>query len=93
MTLLTLDHMRLTLGLTMSPRTVGRYFRTLGPPARRAAVPAVRDVCAESCARGPREVVPRGPPLKLEMAQRIWSTEDRTASRTSTRPHRARRPR
>jgi transposase len=60
MTLLTLDHMRLTLGLTMSPRTVGRYFRTLGPPARRAAVPAVRDVCAESCARGPREVVPAG---------------------------------
>ena len=46
------NELRLKLGLTVSPRTVGRYLRRPAAPARRAAVPAVGDVCAESCARG-----------------------------------------
>jgi hypothetical protein len=45
--------LRLKLGLTVSARIVGRYLRTRAP-ARRAAAPAVGDVCTESCARGPR---------------------------------------
>jgi hypothetical protein len=44
------NELRLKLRLIVSPRTLGRYLRTLRP----RAVPAVGDVCAESCARGPR---------------------------------------
>ena len=47
------NELRLKLGLTASPRTVGRYLR-IRAAARRAAVPALGDVCAESCARGRR---------------------------------------
>ena len=48
------NELRLKLGLTVSPRTVGRYLRTLRPRRGGSAVPAVGDVCAESCARDRR---------------------------------------
>ena len=40
------------LGLAVSPRTVGRLHPDSASAARRAAGPALGDVCAESCARG-----------------------------------------
>src|SRR4029453_13017420 len=48
------NELRLKLGLMVSPRTVGRYLRPLRPRRHGPAVPALDDVCAESCARGPR---------------------------------------
>ena len=45
------NELRLKLVLTVSPRTVGRYLRAQRPRRGGAAVPAVGDVCAKSCAR------------------------------------------
>ena len=48
------NELRLKLGVTVSPRTVATVSPGAATPTRRrAAVPAVGDVCAESCARGP----------------------------------------
>jgi Homeodomain-like domain len=47
------DELRLKLGVSVSPRTVGRYLRTPAVPSRRRATfAAVGDLCAEPCARG-----------------------------------------